>query len=260
MPAPHQFHTRWWEGTGLSIAGHSIVLGLLLYAATHVPRVVQTASDVSAHLKVVFLNRSGTGGRDGGPASVDPPSKPRIASLKPIEFTPVVSPADTPPVPDTNIPVTTPQAMQTLPGGASQIDITSLGNGSGADGSGGRGSGGGPDQGPGFGPGREGAYGGDGFRAGNGVTSPQLIKEVRPNYTGDAMRAKVQGFVEMDAIVLADGSVDPNRLRITRSLDSAFGLDLQAIAAVKQWRFRPGTYKGQAVPMHVIVELRFTLR
>jgi hypothetical protein len=27
------------------------------------------------------------------------------------------------------------------------------------------------------------------------VTSPQSIKEVRPNYTGDAVRAKIQGVV-----------------------------------------------------------------
>jgi outer membrane biosynthesis protein TonB len=30
--------------------------------------------------------------------------------------------------------------------------------------------------------------------------------------------------------------------------------------AVKQWRFRPGTFKGQAVAVRVNVELTFTLR
>ena len=74
------------------------------------------------------------------------------------------------------------------------------------------------------------------------------------------MRAKLQGVVEMEAVVLPDGTVDPNRIKITRSLDSTFGLDQQAIIAVKQWRFRPGTYKGQPVPVLVNVELTFTLR
>jgi TonB family protein len=87
-----------------------------------------------------------------------------------------------------------------------------------------------------------------------------LIKEVKPNYTGDAMRAKLQGVVEMEALVLADGSVDPGGIRITRTLDAVLGLDQQAIIAVKQWRFRPGTYKGQPVAMRVNVELTFTLR
>ena len=92
------------------------------------------------------------------------------------------------------------------------------------------------------------------------MSSPVLIREVKPNYTGDAMRAKLQGIVEMEAVVLADGTIDPNRIKITRSLDSTFGLDQQAIIAVKQWRFRPGLYKGQPVPVRVNVELTFTLR
>jgi TonB family protein len=81
---------------------------------------------------------------------------------------------------------------------------------------------------------------------GNGVGPPVLIKEVKPNYTAQAMGAKLQGAVEMEAVVLSDGSVDPASLRITRSLGSIFGLDQQAIIAVKQWRFRPGTFHGPA--------------
>ena len=56
--------------------------------------------------------------------------------------------------------------------------------------------------------------------------------------------------------------VDPKSLRITRSLDSMFGLDEEAKKAVRQWRFRPGiqTRTGQPVPVQVLVELTFTLR
>lgn len=32
------------------------------------------------------------------------------------------------------------------------------------------------------------------------------------------------------------------------------------IIAVRQWRFRPGTFKGQPVAVRVNVELTFTLR
>jgi hypothetical protein len=46
----------------------------------------------------------------------------------------------------------------------------------------------------------------------------------------------------------------------TRSLDSIFGLDQEALRTVKQWRFRPGTRLGQAVPVLVVIELAFTLR
>ena len=67
-----------------------------------------------------------------------------------------------------------------------------------------------------------------------------------------------QGVVELEAIVLPDGSV--GEVRIVRSLDSVFGLDQEAIKAVKQWRFVPGTRLGQPVAVLVGVELQFTLR
>ena len=87
-----------------------------------------------------------------------------------------------------------------------------------------------------------------------------MIREVKPLYTVNAMRAKLQGVVGLQAVVLPDGTVDPSRIRITRSLDATFGLDQQAIIAVQQWKFRPGTRRGEAVAMLVDVELTFTLR
>jgi len=64
--------------------------------------------------------------------------------------------------------------------------------------------------------------------------------------------------VELEAVVLPDGSVGD--VQITRSLDRTFGLDNEAIKAVKQWRFAPGTRLGQPVPVLVTIELTFTLR
>jgi protein TonB len=72
------------------------------------------------------------------------------------------------------------------------------------------------------------------------------------------MRARLQGLVTVEAVVLADGSVGD--VTLIRSLDSTFGLDQQAIVAVKQWRFVPGTRFGKPIPMLVTVELSFTLR
>jgi len=100
--------------------------------------------------------------------------------------------------------------------------------------------------------------GGEGFQPGNGVSWPRLVQEVKPNYTADAMRAQVQGFVELDIVVLPDGSV--GRVRIVRSLDSRFGLDEEAIKAVRRWRFDPGRRLGKAVATRVGVELSFHLR
>ena len=260
MPAPHQMRGRWWEGTGLSIAAHAIALGLLLYAATHVKQVAQTINAVSGSL--VFLERPGPGGGGGddGAKTADPPKPAQIVATRPMQISSVPNPAEPPPLPEMNIPVITTQATQMLPGALTALDTAALGRGTGPDGGNGHGPGSGPGEGPGAGPGSRGGFGGDAFGPGNGVSPPQLIKEVKPNYTADAMRAKLQGVVEMQAVVLSDGTVDPSRIKITRSLDAAFGLDQQAIIAVKQWRFRPGMRSGQAVASWVTVELTFTLR
>ena len=258
MPAPQQLKRSWWEGTGASIVIHSIILGSLIYAATHASQVVQSVNKVTEKLDYIFLDRPkpGPGGGGGGrPKDPEPPRKAEIVAAKPPTVQPVPKPADMPP-PMVTVPIQTPQAVVTLPGTLAQIDSTI---GTGAAG-GGKGTGIGTGNGSGVGEGSGGGFGGGVYQIGNGVTSPVLIKEVKPNYTGDAMRAKLQGIVEMEAVVLADGTVDPNRIKITRSLDSTFGLDQQAVIAVKQWRFRPGTYKGQPVPVLVNVELTFTLR
>ena len=93
---------------------------------------------------------------------------------------------------------------------------------------------------------------------GNGVSWPRLMREVKPNYTADAMRAQVEGLVELEILVLEDGSV--GNVRIVRSLDSRFGLDQEAINAVRRWRFDPGRRLGKAVATRVGVELSFNLR
>jgi periplasmic protein TonB len=72
------------------------------------------------------------------------------------------------------------------------------------------------------------------------------------------MRARIQGAAWVAAIVLPDGSV--GGAHIVRSLDSTFGLDEEAIKAVKQWRFRPGMRLGKAVPVEIVVEVTFTMR
>jgi protein TonB len=92
---------------------------------------------------------------------------------------------------------------------------------------------------------------------GKSVTYPRVIRDVKPQYTADAMRAQIQGAVFLECIVLPDGTVGD--VRVVKSLDSTFGLDQEAIRAAKQWRFQPGTRDGVAVPVVVTIELTFTL-
>ena len=60
------------------------------------------------------------------------------------------------------------------------------------------------------------------------------------------------------AVVLPDGSVGD--VRIVRSLDKRFGLDEEAIKAVKQWRFRPAMQDGVAMQAVGMVPIAFTMR
>jgi len=141
-----------------------------------------------------------------------------------------------------------PPAPPTLSQGTGRGGISGTGTGRGI----------GPGEGDGLGLGRGGNFGGDVFRPGNGVSQPRLLSEVKPQYTADAMRAKVQGTVLVVCVVRADGTITD--VRVARSLDPTFGLDQQAIAAVKQWKFAPGTRLGEPVAVQIRVELTFTLR
>ena len=266
MPAPAQFKPSWWQSSGVSIAIHAVILAALIYAYTHREQIVDVVTDPTKFEFITVATPKPGVGAGGGGNKPDPrpPRQVELKAAKPPEPIPTPKPVDVP-TPPVTVPVQTQAAVETLPGTLSPVDTTGIGSGGG-----GRGTGIGTGTGSGVGPGSGGGFGGGAFEPGSGITNPQLLREVKPNYTGDAMRAKLQGVVEMTAIVLPDGSVDPNRIRITRSLDSTFGLDQQAIIAVRQWRFRPGTCArregcsgvpfGQPVPVIVSVELTFTLR
>jgi TonB family protein len=151
-------------------------------------------------------------------------------------------------------------AEMTLPGAiATEAPVTaSQGSGTGGGAGEGRGTGVGSGDGSGLGPGRGGGTGGGAYRPGAGITLPEVLKEVKPAYTAEAMRAKVQGVVWLECIVLPDGTVGD--VKITKSLDPVFGLDQEAIKAARQWRFKPGMRQGDPVPVIITIELTFTLR
>ena len=96
------------------------------------------------------------------------------------------------------------------------------------------------------------------YRPGQGVTAPVLLRETKPNYTAEAMRARIQGIVVLECVVMPDGSVGD--VRVARSPDLQFGLDQQAVNTLKQWLFRPGMKDGVPVPVLVRVEMSFTLK
>ena len=78
---------------------------------------------------------------------------------------------------------------------AGMLSGASTGPGSGGGVGTGSGTGIGAGRGPGLGSGSGGGTGGGAYRPGGAVTAPRLLNEVKPRYTSEAMRTKIQGTV-----------------------------------------------------------------
>lgn len=88
------------------------------------------------------------------------------------------------------------------------------------------------------------------------TVTPRLLKKKEPEYDEISRRAGIQGAVLLYAIVGIDGV--PSAVRVFRPLTPE--LDAQAVRAVRQWRFAPGTVKGQPSPVAVTIQVRFRMR
>jgi TonB family protein len=93
------------------------------------------------------------------------------------------------------------------------------------------------------------------YRVGSGVTAPSLASKVEPQYTEDARAGKIQGVTQLVVDIGPDGIA--RNIQVTRSLEP--GLDLKAIEAVQQWRFKPGTKDGAPVTVRASIEVNFRL-
>ncbi len=96
------------------------------------------------------------------------------------------------------------------------------------------------------------------YTPGNGVSLPQATRQVKADYTAEAKANRIEGNVFLDVIVLADGKVGD--VKVAKSLDTIYGLDANAVKAMKQWEFKPGTKDGKPVAVRVHVEMTFSLR
>jgi TonB family protein len=93
---------------------------------------------------------------------------------------------------------------------------------------------------------------------GSGVSLPTVVREVKPAYTAEAMQHKIQGSVWLSCVVSKSGDVVD--VQITRSLDTEYGLDREAVKAASKWKFVPAQKDGKPVAVRVTIELTFTLR
>jgi TonB family protein len=268
---PKRLTTSFFVALGIDVAFAALIIWVSSFPIQ--PYSAQAILPETPNNQIVWLSQPGPGGGGGGggnkmkepPRQAEMPGKDKITV--PVEKKPkleqqVAKAEPPPPIEQLNIPAknlaaaqdSLPGAIEAPPGPPTLSQGTGTGGGAGTGSGSGLGSGTRSGLGAGFG----GGTGGGVYRPGNGVTLPRVLSEKRPNYTSDAMRAKVQGIVVLECVVRPDGTVGD--VQVVRSLDSTFGLDQEAIKAAKQWRFAPGTRMGEPVPVLVSIELTFTLR
>ena len=253
-----------------SVAFHGIVIALLLvsghFAAKKAAPLVKEALlyspiDLAPYIPAVDPSKGGGGGGDRSPTPASLGKAPRFDRE---QYTPpaVVIRNENPKLameptligpPDLKIP----QPNLSVFGDplSKVIGPPSNGPGSGGGIGSGRGGGVGSGDGAGLGPGSGGGFGGGAYRPGGGVTGPQILYKVEPEYTEEARKAKYQGTVVLAVVVDPDGLI--RSVRVIRSL--GLGLDEKAMEAVKQWKFRPGMKDGRPVPVQASIEVTFRL-
>jgi protein TonB len=249
----------------LHAAGFLLVLLMMSRSADTPP----TGSVVTQPDGLIWTVTAGSGGGGGGGGD-SRPEPPQVAERPGADRltvraarAPAAQPADVA-TPDLSLvipAVATSTGLRDLPGALTAVDLPvpgSRGAGRGPGSATGDGGGDGPGDGDGLGDGRVAGTGGDVFEPGSGVSMPQVIHDPRPGYTSQAMQAKVQGVVVMEAVVQPDGTV--GSVQVTRSLDRRFGLDQEAMRTIRQWRFLPGMRGNKPVAVRVAIEMTFTLR
>jgi periplasmic protein TonB len=257
-----------------SVAFHvaviSIVVTVAAWSRSTERRVPNPAASGSTQVpRIVFLVQPGPGGGGGGGGNKQPLEPSRAEAIGRDKLTvPVARRVDAPQSRDDVSPPREHALLDAKPLASGTAVMTGLletspslpfsrGPGSGEGVGAGTGSGIGSGSGPGVGAGWGGGFGGGAYRLGSGVVPPTLLKQVTPRYTADAMRQRIQGTVTLEVVVSREGI--PVAIRVTRSLDPG-GLDQEAIAAVREWRFTPGRVGNTPVDVLVTILLDFSVR
>ena len=234
----------------IHVVAITLVLSLAVKARTSMmlqPATIVTPVDIKLSIPPMILPvaKAMGGGGGGGAHDLVEASKGHLPTMvAKIEITPAqiiridrpklgIEPAELVKMPDNNNLPNLGMAQ------SPQIALASQGSGSGS----------------GFGHGSGGGYGGGLMSVGGGVSAPQVLHSVEPEFTDDARRANYQGSVSIKLIVDSQGN--PQDVRLVSHL--GMGLDEKAIEAVRQYKFRPAMYEGHAVSVQILVEVDFHL-
>jgi len=92
------------------------------------------------------------------------------------------------------------------------------------------------------------------IRISGGVTKGLLIQRIEPTYPTLARSARVQGEVVLSAVISTSGQIENLQLVSGHPM-----LVPAAIAAVRQWRYKPYLLNGQPVEVETTITVIFTL-
>ena len=88
-----------------------------------------------------------------------------------------------------------------------------------------------------------------------GIVPPRVVHKVDPEYPPELRREGITGIVTIQALIDSTGRLlQPS---IVRSADHR--LDELALAAVRQWRFKPGTVNGEPADVVFLVDVKFSI-
>lgn len=92
---------------------------------------------------------------------------------------------------------------------------------------------------------------------GQTITAPEVVEYTTPPlYSDEARRRHIEGIVT----IAARGGMN-GRVTVPRVVNGlGFGLDQNALVALRQWRFRPGTKGGAPVDLTAEIDIEFNLR
>lgn len=260
--------------SAVSFVTHAAIIGLVLWftlmahkaVVVAPPPVKVTHIDIQPYIPMTVPAPKAMGGGGGGGAHevveaskghlppvvkttpITPPmiiqvDHPKLAAAPAIQMPQAVKIPDNPNLPNMGSP------------NSPQVALASQGGGSGGGFGQTMGGGIGGGIGAGVGPGSGGGYGGGVMSVGGGVSAPQLIHSVQPEFTDQARQAKYEGVCQLQLIVDSNGN--PENVQVVKHL--GMGLDEKAIEAVRQYKFHPAMYQGHPVSVRMLVDVDFHL-
>jgi len=245
------------KSTAMAVVVHGLVILLIAYmlmkkVAFTSPVKTTLVTEIAVPPKAPPKEQTmGGGGGQKGPTPVVKGTPPKFADTQ-------IVPPKAPPLEEPKIKIQPTLEVQKDLKMPSSLPVIGMANSplvGPFSGGGGNGTGLGPGSGSGLGPGSGGNYGGGPRRIGGGVSAPQLIFSVEPEFSEEARKAKVAGNVLVNLWVGTDGK--PSHVHVIRGV--GMGLDEKAKDAVMQYKFKPAMENGKPVLVELNVEVNFQI-